>query len=66
ETFYAKTITPSLGALWLSQLLVFLAYPLYRRRRERLTVLDLGLAASSAALVAWGFYLVASGQAGGS
>lgn len=66
ETFYAKTITPSLGALWLSQLLVFIAYPLYRRRRERLTALDLGLAASSAALVAWGFYLVASGQAGGS
>lgn len=66
EQFYEKTLLPSLGALWLSQLVVFAVYPLYRRRRERLTALDLALAVASSALVAWGFYLVVSGQVGGS
>ena len=63
--FYERTITPSLWALWLSQLLAVAVYPLYRRRRERLSGLDVVLAAGAGALMGWALYLVASGQAGG-
>jgi len=64
--FYERTLTPSLAALWASQLIVFAVYPLYRRRRGGRRLGDLALALGSSALVAWGLWLVLSGQAGGS
>jgi amino acid transporter len=57
EEFYQHAIRPSLIALWASQLIVFLVYPLWRRRRGRLVPADWALAACSAAFVAWGLYL---------
>jgi amino acid transporter len=57
EAFYEKALRPSLVALWASQLIVFVVYPLWRRRRGRLVPSDWLVAACSAAFVAWGLYL---------
>jgi amino acid transporter len=57
EQFYEKAIKPSLVALWTSQLLVFAAFPLLRRRR-----LDLFVAAACAALAGWALYRVVGGH----
>jgi amino acid transporter len=46
----------SLVALFLSQLIVFGVFPAYRRRRGRLTAVDVLLAAGAFALMAWGLY----------
>lgn len=46
----------SLIALFLSQLIVFGVFPVYRRRRGRLTAVDVLLAAGAFALMAWGLY----------
>jgi amino acid transporter len=48
-----RAIRPSLFALWLSQLAVFAAFPLLRRRRA-----DLVLAAACSALAVWALYRV--------
>jgi hypothetical protein len=57
EAFYEQALRPSLIALWLSQLIVFAVYPLWRRKRGRLVPSDVVVAACSAAFVAWGLYL---------
>jgi amino acid transporter len=46
----------SLVALYLSQLVVFAVYPLYRSRRGRLTPLDVVVAAIAFALMAYGLW----------
>ena len=51
EWFDQQLLRPSLIALYLSQLIVFAVYPLYRRRP-----LDLVLAAIAFALMAWGLW----------
>ena len=50
--FYDTLLTPSLVALWLSQLIVFAVYPRFARRRHRpaLPAWTLGLCASALAL----------------
>jgi amino acid transporter len=53
EELYERMIQPSLAALWLSQLLVFAAYPLLRRRAG-----DLVVGAATAALAGWALYRV--------
>jgi hypothetical protein len=58
ETFYDKLLKPSLGALFLSQLLVFLVFPLFRRG-----VRWLPLVAVASGLAVWGFYTLVSGSA---
>ena len=58
ETFYDKLLKPSLGALFVSQLVVFLVFPLFRRG-----VRWLPLVAVASGLAVWGFYTLVSGSA---
>jgi hypothetical protein len=58
EAFYNKLLKPSLGALFVSQLLVFLVFPLFRRG-----VRWLPLVAVASGLAVWGFYTLVSGSA---
>ena len=54
--FDENVLRPSLVALFLSQLIVFGVFPVYRARRGRLTPLDVLIAAGAFALMAWGLY----------
>ncbi len=56
DAFDENVLRPSLIALYLSQLIVFAVYPLYRRRRGRLTALDVLIASVAFAVMAWGLY----------
>ncbi len=56
ESFDENVLRPSLIALFLSQLIVFGVFPVYRGRRGRLTLGDVLLAAGAFALMAWGLY----------
>ena len=56
--FYDDLLKPSLAALFVSQLVVFLAFPRFRRRP-----LAVGVAAVASALVLWGLYTVFFGAA---
>jgi hypothetical protein len=58
EEFYDKLLKPSLGALFVSQLIVFAVFPLFKRglRWLPLVVIASGLAV-------WGFYTLVSGSA---
>jgi hypothetical protein len=58
DRFYDDLLKPSLGALFVSQLIVFAVFPLYRRGAAAL-----GLAAVSAALAVWGLYQLIAGTA---
>jgi amino acid transporter len=53
DELYERAIQPSLAALWISQLLVFAAFPLLRRRAG-----DLAAGAACAALAGWALYRV--------
>jgi hypothetical protein len=58
DRFYNDLLTPSLAALYVSQLLVFLVFPRFRRG-----ALGFGLAALAVPLAGWGVYgLFASGS----
>jgi hypothetical protein len=59
QGFYNQLLKPSLVALYLSQLLVFAAYPLYRRHPMALLP-----AAAASALMIYGLYTVATNQLG--
>jgi amino acid transporter len=56
EAFDENVLRPSLVALFLSQLIVFGVFPVYRRRRGKLTPVDVLIAAVSFALMAYGLY----------
>jgi amino acid transporter len=56
EEFDERVLRPSLIALYLSQLIVFAVFPLYRSRRGRLTPLDVVLATGAFALMGWGLW----------
>ena len=56
--FYDDLLKPSLGALFVSQLIVALVFPRFRRG-----LLALGVAAVAAGLMAWGFYQLVAGTA---
>jgi hypothetical protein len=58
EQFYDKLLKPSLGALFVSQLIVFVVFPLFRRG-----VRWLPLVAVASGLAVWGFYTLVSGSA---
>ncbi|HEU5215562.1 MAG TPA: hypothetical protein VFU30_08480 [Gaiellaceae bacterium] len=58
EQFYDKLLEPSLGALFISQLVVFLVFPLYRKG-----VRWWPLVAVASGLMAWGFYQLVAGSA---
>ena len=57
EQFYDKLLKPSLGALFISQLIVFLVFPLFQRGLRWLP-----LVAVASGLMAWGFYTLVSGS----
>jgi len=58
EAFYDKLLKPSLGALFVSQLIVFLVFPLFRRGVRWLPLVAVG-----SGLAVWGFYTLVSGSA---
>ena len=58
DRFYDDLLKPSLGALFVSQLVVFLAFPRFRRGP-----LAIGAAAVASALVVWGLYTLICGNA---
>ena len=57
ESFYVELLRPSLIALWISQLIVFAVFPLFRlRTRPRLVPLGLALSALACSLAGYGLY----------
>jgi len=58
QEFYDKLLKPSLGALFISQLIVFLVFPLFQRGPRWLP-----LVAIASGLVGWGFYILVTGSA---
>jgi amino acid transporter len=58
DKFYDKLLHPSLGALYISQLIVFLVFPLFRRGLRWLP-----LVAVASGLAVWGFYILVAGSA---
>ena len=58
EEFYDRLLKPSLGALFISQLIVFLVFPLFQRGLRWIP-----LVAVASGLAAWGFYILVSGTA---
>jgi hypothetical protein len=62
DAVYDRMITPSLVALYLSQLIVFAGYGLYVHRRGRLGPLDLTVVVISCALMLFGLEVVISQQ----
>jgi hypothetical protein len=58
DQFYDKLLKPSLTALFISQLIVFLVFPLFKRGLRWLP-----LVAISSGLVAWGLYTLFAGGA---
>jgi hypothetical protein len=57
HAFYDKLLNPSLGALFISQLIVFLVFPLFRRGLRWLP-----LVAVASGLMVWGFYTLVAGS----
>jgi hypothetical protein len=58
QEFYDKLFKPSLGALFISQLIVFVVFPLFKRG-----IRWLPLVAVASGLVIWGFYTLVAGSA---
>lgn len=58
EAFYDKLLKPSLGALFISQLIVFVVFPLFKRGLRWLPVV-----AVASGIAAWGFYTLVAGAA---
>ena len=56
DTIYNDLLTPSLAALWLSQLIVFAAYPFYARRRGQRPLPAWALAAAAGAFAVYGLW----------
>jgi amino acid transporter len=63
DTIYDHALTVSLAALYLSQIIVFAVYPMWRRRTATLGIVDVAAAAAGTALMIFGLYVVIS-QAG--
>ncbi len=59
DRFYDDLLKPSLGALFVSQLVVFAVFPRFRRGPAAVT-----LAAIASGLVGWGLYTLVSGSTG--
>ena len=58
DRFYDDLLKPSLGALFIAQLVVFIVFPRYRR-----SVPALVAAAVASGLAVWGFYTLVAGSA---
>src|SRR5919201_1930123 len=65
ERFYADLLRPSLIALWMSQLIVFGVFPLFRlRARPRVSASAAAVAAVACALGGYGLYTAVAGNLG--
>jgi hypothetical protein len=64
ERFYSDLLRPSLVALWLSQLIVFAAFPLLRLGRRRALAPGAALATVACALSGYGLYLAIASNVG--
>jgi hypothetical protein len=56
DEFDHRLLRPSLAALFVSQLVVFAVFPLYRARRGKLGPLDVLAAVAAFALMSWGLW----------
>jgi amino acid transporter len=56
EHFYDRLLKPSLVALWVSQLIVFVVYPRFARRVGRLRVTDVVIAAGGTLFALYGIW----------
>jgi amino acid transporter len=61
---YSLLLTPSLIALWISQLLVVAAYPWFVARHRALVVSDVALAAGASLLMLFGLYTAITSASG--
>lgn len=61
---YADLLTPSMAALWLSQLIVVAVYPRFARRHGLRVLPAWALAICSAAIMGYGFYTTVTGKSG--
>jgi hypothetical protein len=57
QRFYSDLLKPSLIALFISQLLVFLVYPLFRRHERARLPVALAVSAVASALAGYGLYM---------
>ena len=64
ERFYDDLLRPSLIALFASQLIVFLVYPLYRRGEPDRLPASIAFSVVASALVGYGLYTAITGSAG--
>jgi hypothetical protein len=62
---YKQLLNPSLVALYLSQVIVFLVYPRFRQKQARLRAIDVLVALAASALMAYGLYNAVKSWAGG-
>jgi hypothetical protein len=58
EGFYSTLLEPSLVALWLSQLIVFLVYPNFARKRGQRSLPAWGLSLGASAFALYGLWTV--------
>jgi hypothetical protein len=58
QEFYDKLLKPSLGALFISQLIVFVVFPLFKRGLRWLPLVGV-----ASGLMIWGFYTLVAGSA---
>ncbi|MDE1861186.1 MAG: hypothetical protein KGH72_05745 [Candidatus Micrarchaeota archaeon] len=63
-SFYDYLIVPSIGALFLSQLIVFVVYPVFVARSRRISALDIVVTVVTCLLMAYGLYGVVSNPFG--
>ncbi|HEY7857894.1 MAG TPA: hypothetical protein VIC82_05290 [Candidatus Nanopelagicales bacterium] len=61
---YSFLLKPSLVALWLAQLIVFVVYPWFVARRRRVRARDIALASGASALMLFGLYSTVLNQLG--
>lgn len=64
ERFYNDLTKPSLVALFASQILVFLVYPLFRRRERGTLTAALAVSAVASALAGYGLYMALQSSVG--
>jgi hypothetical protein len=64
DGFYNALLRPSLVALFVAQLVVFVVYPRFRHVHERLRPLDLAAAAIAAVLMIYGIYTAIASTSG--
>lgn len=61
---YSLLLKPSLVALWLAQLIVFVVYPWFVARKRQVRVRDVALASGASALMLFGLYSTIVNQLG--